>query len=277
MGLSEQKVRSFLTASEGLLESDIGLQNYAERAYRFIDQLISNEFIAFGTLHLEEGNLEIGSSRNISNFAEAMEGLGRVMSDYELYNWDPEVNGGRPFTRGDFFSARQFRETSVYSATMKPLGVDNHCAVHVPGVDGEISFFGIERNGGPDFSSEERILLEMSQSLLGSARNLALARNRSLGNEANPAALVRAGMTSREAEVLTLLAEGFSNQRMSETLSISVDTIKEHMGRILAKSGTPNRLAAALWALRVSRIDATRSTVDHLPKVVVSVRNPPLS
>ncbi|PXA04085.1 LuxR family transcriptional regulator [Coraliomargarita sinensis] len=273
MALPDKKIKEFLEASEVFLKPDLGPQNYAERAYDFINRLIPNEFIAFGTLHLDEGHLEIGANHVLPNFAQAMEALGQHMQDYALYNWDPTVNQGKPFSRSDFYTAREFRQTAVYSLTMQPLGVDNHCAVHVPGVDGEVSFFGIERKGASDFSSDEKMLLQMSQSLLSSGRNLALAHNRSTARNANPAALMRAGLTVREADVLTLVSAGQSNLEISETLTLSVDTIKEYVSRILSKIGVSNRLSAALWALRVTHMDAARPTGDQLPRALVPVRS----
>ncbi|MBC2603388.1 helix-turn-helix transcriptional regulator [Puniceicoccus vermicola] len=201
-----------------------------------------------------------------------MTGLGQVMGRFKLFNWDPSVNRGRPFQRSDFYSERDFRQTAPYCLTLKPLGVDNHCAVYVPAGNDEISFFGIERKGGPDFNESDRAFLCFAQTLLGSARRLALERDKLISRKANPAALVRAGLTYREADVLTLLADGLSNQETASSLTISLETVKEHIRNIFAKTGQRNRFAASLWALKVTERDRTRSTILHLPRVVVPVR-----
>ncbi len=272
MSLSHEQIKSFCEASSELLKPDIGPDNFTERAYAFLETLIPCEFIAFGTLQIEDQQLEISANHDLPNFAQAMEGLGSVMTHYKLFDWDPAVNDGKPFTRGDFFSQRQFRDTDVYELTMKPLGVDNHCAVYVPEVEGEISFFGIERLGGPDYSVAERKQLMMAQSLLGSARRLANSRDELHCTAPNPAALVRAGLTAREAEVLTLLATGKANDEIAFLLHIKLSTVKEHLGKIFLKTGTTNRLAAVLWALKTTQADEMRSLRPHLPKVTVPVR-----
>jgi DNA-binding NarL/FixJ family response regulator len=59
-----------------------------------------------------------------------------------------------------------------------------------------------------------------------------------------------ADLTTRELEVLRLLAEGRSNQEIAEDLSISVLTAKTHVARVLSKLGLPSRTAAAAYAHR---------------------------
>ena len=60
------------------------------------------------------------------------------------------------------------------------------------------------------------------------------------------------GLTPREAEVLTLLAQGYTNREIAATLVISVRTAGVHVSHILRKLGAPNRLEAAAIAHRLS-------------------------
>ena len=55
-------------------------------------------------------------------------------------------------------------------------------------------------------------------------------------------------LTRREAEVLDLLAEGFSNQQIAHQLFISERTVSAHINRILKKLHVSNRTQAALMA-----------------------------
>jgi DNA-binding CsgD family transcriptional regulator len=57
-------------------------------------------------------------------------------------------------------------------------------------------------------------------------------------------------LTRRELEVLTLAAEGLSNQEIGDALVISSRTVATHVEHILAKLSAPNRAAAAAYALR---------------------------
>jgi two-component system nitrate/nitrite response regulator NarL len=53
-------------------------------------------------------------------------------------------------------------------------------------------------------------------------------------------------LTSREHEVLNLVAEGLSNKRIALRLGVHEKTIKQHMTHIFAKLGTSNRTEAAI-------------------------------
>lgn len=57
-------------------------------------------------------------------------------------------------------------------------------------------------------------------------------------------------LTHRELEVLTLAAEGLSNNEISEALVVSHRTVATHVEHILDKIQAPNRAAAAAYALR---------------------------
>lgn len=50
------------------------------------------------------------------------------------------------------------------------------------------------------------------------------------------------GITPREEEIIGLICEGKSNQEISETLFISLQTVKDHTHRIYTKTGVKNRV-----------------------------------
>ena len=58
-------------------------------------------------------------------------------------------------------------------------------------------------------------------------------------------------LTDREVEILNLLALGMSNQKISESLYLSVGTVKTHVHRIISKLGVSDRTQAALFAIRL--------------------------
>jgi DNA-binding NarL/FixJ family response regulator len=60
------------------------------------------------------------------------------------------------------------------------------------------------------------------------------------------------GLTPREAEVLTLVARGYTNREIAATLVISVRTAGVHVSHILRKLGASNRLEAAAIAHRLA-------------------------
>ncbi|HEY9880911.1 MAG TPA: response regulator transcription factor [Leptolyngbyaceae cyanobacterium] len=56
-----------------------------------------------------------------------------------------------------------------------------------------------------------------------------------------------AGLTSREREVLSLIAAGASNREIAESLYISERTVKNHITRILSQLGLRDRTQAAMF------------------------------
>ncbi|MGQ9605226.1 MAG: response regulator [Thermogutta sp.] len=57
-------------------------------------------------------------------------------------------------------------------------------------------------------------------------------------------------LTHRESEVLKQLALGLTNKEIATQLSISYETVKEHVQHILRKIGVADRTQAAVWAVR---------------------------
>lgn len=56
-------------------------------------------------------------------------------------------------------------------------------------------------------------------------------------------------LTPREMEVLRLLAQGLSNRKIGERLSVNERTVKSHVAAILAKLEAANRTDAVMRAL----------------------------
>ena len=59
------------------------------------------------------------------------------------------------------------------------------------------------------------------------------------------------GLTPREAEVLTLVARGYTNREIADELVISMKTASVHVSHILRKLAVPNRVEAAALAHRL--------------------------
>jgi DNA-binding NarL/FixJ family response regulator len=61
-------------------------------------------------------------------------------------------------------------------------------------------------------------------------------------------------LTTREHEVLQLVAEGLTNKAIAQALSISEHTVKFHINTIMGKLNAPSRTAAVVRATRLGLI-----------------------
>ncbi len=57
-------------------------------------------------------------------------------------------------------------------------------------------------------------------------------------------------LTPRETQVLRHLAMGLSNKEIAQSLTVSIETVKEHVQHLLRKLGVNDRTQAAVWAVR---------------------------
>ena len=56
------------------------------------------------------------------------------------------------------------------------------------------------------------------------------------------------GITAREAEVLTLIAQGLTNRQIAEQLFVNESTVKTHINHLFAKVGVQDRAQAVTYA-----------------------------
>ncbi len=64
------------------------------------------------------------------------------------------------------------------------------------------------------------------------------------------------GLTEREREILTLIAQGLSNQQIAEKLYISIKTVQTHRAHVLEKLGLHDRTELVRYAIRKGLIEA---------------------
>lgn len=64
------------------------------------------------------------------------------------------------------------------------------------------------------------------------------------------------GLTEREKEILTVIAQGLSNQQIAQKLYISTKTVQTHRAHILEKLGLHDRTELVRYAIRKGLIEA---------------------
>jgi DNA-binding NarL/FixJ family response regulator len=76
---------------------------------------------------------------------------------------------------------------------------------------------------------------------------------------ASPSPTSLGSLTTREREVLLLLAEGLSNGEIARRLFVSEATVKTHVARVLAKLMVRDRVQAVVMAFRTGAVASSAS------------------
>ena len=61
-------------------------------------------------------------------------------------------------------------------------------------------------------------------------------------------------LSPRQLEILNLIAKGFSNKEIAGILNVSLETVKDHIKKILVKVGASSRTEAASLAIGMKLI-----------------------
>ena len=171
----------------------------------------------------------------------------------------------RAVKTSDFVGQRRWRNSGLYSEFYRPLADVRYQLTIGQRLEDWLVFFAISRRHR-DFSEQERALLTMLRPHFVQAYRNAKCRteldtlrigkadgsSRPAGDAAVFALMRRFELSRREADVLVQLAEGKTNIEISETLSISVSTVKTRLENIYYKLNVNTRTAAALRALKES-------------------------
>jgi DNA-binding NarL/FixJ family response regulator len=98
---------------------------------------------------------------------------------------------------------------------------------------------------GRAMSMEEAIEYALSKDEPSATTSSSTPRHSSLSS----APELRAGLTSREVEVLGLVAEGLTNAQVAQRLFLSPRTVHRHLNSIYHKLGVSSRTAAIRFAI----------------------------
>ncbi len=69
----------------------------------------------------------------------------------------------------------------------------------------------------------------------------------------HPSDVNQAGLTEREEQILSLIAQGLSNKMIARKLDITEGTVKVHVKHLLKKLNLRSRVEAAVWAVNEAK------------------------
>jgi DNA-binding CsgD family transcriptional regulator len=143
----------------------------------------------------------------------------------------------------DFYSARQWHSTGMYTDCHRLQGSEHVLTVGLPRAlpraagPGRYVGLTLGRGPGPDFSERDRAVLTLLAPHLGQAYLEAERRRHPVPR-----------LTPRQDDLLRLLAAGYTNTQIARRLGISEATVRTHLENIYARLGVSSRTAAVTRA-----------------------------
>jgi DNA-binding CsgD family transcriptional regulator len=143
----------------------------------------------------------------------------------------------RVFTASDFYPLPQVRATPMWSEHNRQYGVVRELVACVGGVPGRTLRVYLTRGPGRDFDERDRTLLWLLRPHL---HRLYLDRQ--------PAHSEQVQLTSRQRELLALVAAGHTNGQIGRRLGVTEATVRKHLEHVFARLHVTSRTAAVVRA-----------------------------
>jgi DNA-binding NarL/FixJ family response regulator len=169
---------------------------------------------------------------------------------------------GRAYRFSDVVSRDELHALDLYREVYGQIGVEHQIAFVVQTASDTFLAVALSRYE-PDYTDAERALLDRIRPAIIQAHRHAVAHTRlrhALTREQAQTtiadALRDAGLTGREAEVVSLLAVGHSVASLAAELGIGVRTVNKHLQTSYRKLGVSQKPAAATAAWEAARRQA---------------------
>ncbi len=133
-------------------------------------------------------------------------------------------------TISDFYSLRELRATGMYADYLRPSGLAREIMVCLPSPPRRTVRLVLFRGPGPDFSERDRALLTLLRPHLHALHRA--------GTRAVP------DLTTRQRQLLRLVAEGYTNGQIARRLGLADSTVRTHLENIFERLQVRSRAAA---------------------------------
>jgi DNA-binding NarL/FixJ family response regulator len=174
-----------------------------------------------------------------ANGGETLAAVGEHRPDVALVDLHMPVMGGIEATRR---ITAEYPGTAVVVLTTYADDASVLAALHA-GARGYLT-----KNAGRDDIARAIHAAASGQSILDAAVQATVLE--AVSGPGRPAAAPQLpdGLTSREGDVLALIAQGLSNSEIAAALFLSANTVKTHVNRVFSKTGSKTRAQAIRYA-----------------------------
>ncbi len=233
------------------VQSALDLNGYRREILR-LRELIRCDAIGYNEVALGTGELYLVLCPSDAAYPGVEEAFARYAHEHPVIRRYQETGDPSPKALSDFLSEDELHALDLYQNVYEPMGAEDQLSFVLPSPP-ELTVGVALNRSTRGFSTQERELVELIRPHLGQA-----FRNAHLREESNPLSgkrLEALGLSSREAEVMSLLVDGHSAAEIAAELTISVSTARNHIAHIYSKLGVGSRASAVAAALRAGPDD----------------------
>ena len=243
------------------------LEDFRARTLAVVYRQFGGELTCHNEINLVSGDSLSVLSDPISGFDTLRPAFFEHVEQHPTVQHTLKMNGSEQVAvkTSDFVSQRRWRNSGLYAEFYRPLADVRYQLTIGQRLDDWLVLFAISRRHR-DFSEDERALLtslrpHFIQAYRNAAARSELARLRTAtagapntefahGEAALFALMTRFRLSRREAQVLQEVGRGRTNDQITQTLAISLSTVKTRLENVFRRLGVVSRTAAALRVLK---------------------------
>jgi DNA-binding CsgD family transcriptional regulator len=228
------------------------IDTFPRRAIAGISALIPSDILTYNEIDTQQQRAFVVEHPAGVITASQVTTFERLAHQHPLIRHYALTRDAKPRKISDFLSLREFRQLDLYQEFFREVAVNYQMAVTIPSSTSLVIGIALNRTAR-DFSERDRAVLSvirphLAQSYQNAVERTALRERTDVAERVlwSASAAIMASLTSREQEVLVLVAEGRTNLQIAGCLALSPRTVQKHLEHIYDKVGVRTRTAAAM-------------------------------
>ena len=264
MHVSLSALESALRFVEDLADTD-DPADLGRRALPGLGRLVRSDVLTYNELRPATGQVSYYAYPEDVVFSpDSVAAFAAHMHENPLINHLQSTGDGSPMMISDFLSQQHFHRLGVYTEFYRQVPVEHQIAFSLPPSGGRVIAIALNRGRG-EFTEDDRDLLTVLRAPLVRATSRARSRHQARDALTGPDDSQRAGLTSRELQLLELVAMGRTNTAIARMLEISPRTVAHHLDNIYRKLDVSGRAAAVYRAVTEGMVAPRDNGPGHPP------------
>jgi DNA-binding CsgD family transcriptional regulator len=231
----------------GLLHDTRGADEFARTLMTRMVDSVACDRVTYTDINLRGGSTAMMSEPEVVEAPPIQAAFTALTHEHPLLTDFAATGDPRPRRMSDFIPLAKFQSLDLWREVFSPLETNYQLTFGIGGGPDRVIAVAVNRRS-QDFSDRELAVAALLQRHLTAAFAHAKLRAESARNQDTDSPL--SALTSREREVLAVLAAGRTNREIGLHLRIEHRTVDKHVENLRQKLGVTSRTAAAAVYLR---------------------------